>query len=64
VQPGRRVGRYIVVVDEDGMRHAVAVSAALAATELETGGTLVLVTGGRLITIDAGFEEVLGWLSR
>ncbi len=64
VEPGERVGRYFIVRAEDGLKHAIALSAATAACEVEGGGALVLVGGGRMIRLEADFEEVLGWLSQ
>lgn len=60
---GTRAGRYVILHDVDGQRHAIALSAALALCEVEGGGTVLLLPGGRLLRLDAALEEVLAWLS-
>ncbi|MCI0755658.1 hypothetical protein [Teichococcus vastitatis] len=60
---GTRAGRYLLLRDADGQRHAVALSAALALCELDSGGTVLLLPGGRLLRLDEPLEQVLAWLS-
>ncbi|WP_120010612.1 hypothetical protein [Teichococcus vastitatis] len=60
---GTRAGRYVMLRDASGQRHAIALSAALALCEVEEGGTVLLLPGGRLLRLEAGLDEVLAWLS-
>lgn len=60
---GTRAGRYVLLRDACGQRHAVALSAALALCEAEDGGTVLLLPGGRLLRLEAGLDEVLAWLT-
>jgi hypothetical protein len=59
---GTRTGRYVMLRDADGQRHAIALSAALALCEVQGGGTVLLLPGGRLVRLEAELEEVLAWL--
>lgn len=64
MESGLRIGRFVIVRDADGLRHAIALSAAIAVCELVEGGCVLLIPGGRLVRLDAGLEEVLEWLNR
>ena len=58
---GERVGKYVVLRDRDGHRHAVSATAVSALCEIEDG-TLLLLPGGRLIQLDRPLSVVLAWL--
>lgn len=65
MEPGIRIGRFLLLRDAEGTRHAVSLSATLALCELpDGGGTLMLLPGGRLIRLEAELEEVLTWLQQ
>lgn len=61
--PGQRIGRYVLLVDAEGTRHAIALSAALAMCELEGGGTVIMLPGGKMVRLEADLEDVLLWLN-
>ena len=61
LEEGTRVGRFLVVRDIDGQRHAVAVGAVSALGETEHG-VLLLLSGGRLIHVPQPLEQMLHWL--
>lgn len=61
--PGQRIGRYVLLVDSDGMRHAIAISAALALCELDGGGTVLMLPGGKMVRLEADLDDVLLWLN-
>jgi len=60
---GERIGRYVVVRDIDGRRHALAAGAVSAMCETDDGVVLVL-PGGRLLQVPRSLEVVLGWFGR
>lgn len=56
----RRVcGRYVIVRDRDGVRHAIARGAISVMREDEDGGTLLLLAGGRMLVMAEGLEATL-----
>jgi hypothetical protein len=59
---GMRIGRFVVIRDIEGNRHAVAASAVAALCETDDG-TLLMLPGGRLVQLQQGFEIVLNWLA-
>jgi hypothetical protein len=59
---GMRIGRFVVIRDIEGNRHAVAASAVAALCETDDG-TLLMLPGGRLVQVQQGFEIVLNWLA-
>lgn len=61
LQEGQRVGRFLVVRDIEGQRHAVSLSAVTALGETDDG-VLLLLPGGRLIHVPQPLERMLQWL--
>ncbi len=62
---GRRLsGGYVLLVDVDGMRHAIRHGAILALSDADDGrcATVAQLPGGRVLTILASLDEVLGWI--
>ncbi len=63
---GGRVGRhFILLVDEEGLRHAVRHGSVLALSDADgdQDTTVAQLPGGRAVTIRASLDEVLAWLS-
>ena len=60
---GERVGGFVVLTDEDGLRHAVKFGAVLALSDADGAGrdTVMQLTGNRVVTIRRSIEEVLAW---
>jgi hypothetical protein len=58
---GQRVGRFVVLRDVEGNLHAVAAGSVGAVCETEEG-SLLLLSGGRLIHVARPIRMVLGWL--
>jgi hypothetical protein len=60
---GERVGGFVVLVDEDGLRHAIRCGAVVALFEADGTGsdTIMQLTGGRAVTIRRPVGEVLEW---
>jgi hypothetical protein len=61
--PGRRVGPFVVVVDGDGVRHAVRLGAVLALSDGDEmrDATVIQFAGGRAVRVPAPLEEVVRW---
>ncbi|MFC5357082.1 hypothetical protein ACFPMG_18890 [Azospirillum himalayense] len=61
---GVRVGRFIVMTDEDGLRHAVKLGTVLAVSDRDEcqDETVLQLPGGRAVTVRASLDEVLTWL--
>lgn len=59
---GTRVGRFLVLCDIDGRRHAVLAGAVQVACEQEDGDTVVFLPGGRAIRVGVPLATLLGWL--
>jgi hypothetical protein len=59
---GTRIGRYLVLQDIDGRRHALSATAVHGACEAEDGDTVLFLPGGRALRIDVPLATVLGWL--
>ncbi len=62
---GERVGGFVVLTDEDGLRHAVKSGAVLALSDADGTGrdTVMQLTGNRVVTIRQSMEQVLAWFS-
>jgi hypothetical protein len=58
---GTRIGRFVVLRDVDGRRHAVAAGAVLAMADAEDGDTLLHVPGGRALQVPHPLTTVLRW---
>ena len=61
LEEGARIGRFLVVRDVEGQRHAVAIGAVSALGETDQG-VILLLPGGRLIHVPEPMERVLRWL--
>jgi hypothetical protein len=63
VVTGERVGGFVVLTDEDGLRHAVRSVAVLALSDADGTGsdTVMQLPGNRVVTIRRPIDEVLGW---
>ena len=62
LEDGARVGRFVLLRDADGRRHAVAVASVLAVSEAEEGDALLQLPGGRALRVGSSIEDVLSWL--
>ena len=60
--PNVTLGRFLIVRDRDGVRHAVSRGAISVIRETEDGETLLLLTGGRMVAMADGLEAVLSQL--
>ncbi len=58
---GMRIGRFVVLRDVEGKRHAVAAGAVAALCETDDG-TLLMLPGGRLVLVQQGLGVILSWL--
>ena len=58
---GTRIGRFLVLRDLDGRRHAVAAGAVAAVCETDEGA-LVMLPGGRMVHLPNSLDSVLIWL--
>lgn len=61
LEEGERVGRFVVLRDQDGCLHAVAAGTVGAMRETDDG-TLLLMSGGRMLVVNQAMRTVLGWL--
>lgn len=60
---GYRVGSYLVLVDTEGLRHAVRVTSILSVSDADMcQDTAVVVAAGRQIIVPASWETVMGWI--
>ncbi|WP_458098258.1 hypothetical protein [Roseomonas sp. WA12] len=59
---GERRGRFVIVRDVDGRRHALAATAVVAISEDGDGDVLLLLPGGRALRLAVPLPSVLGWL--
>jgi len=59
---GERHGRFVVLRDVDGRRHALAATAVVAVSEEEDGDTVLLLPGGRALRLAVPLPTVLAWL--
>ena len=60
-EDGERIGRYLIIRDVDGRRHAVGAGSVTAITETDAG-SLLLLPGGRLVQVPWPMEQILRWL--
>ena len=61
---GVRPGVLLLRDGHTGLRAAVRLNTILGVFEGESGGTLVTISGGRILTVDADFDEIvslIGW---
>jgi len=60
---GYRVGSYLVLVDTEGLRHAVRVTSILSVSDADLcQDTTIVVAAGRQIIVPASWETVMGWI--
>lgn len=62
LEEGTRIGRFLVLRDVEGQRHAVAIGAVSAVGETDHG-VILLLPGGRLIHAPQPIERMLQWLA-
>jgi hypothetical protein len=62
---GGRAGAFVVLVDSEGLRHAVRPGSVLALSDGDEAQdtTVAQLPGGRALRIAAPLEEVLAWFS-
>jgi hypothetical protein len=62
---GARIGAYLVLVDTEGLRHAVRVGSVLAASDADSNQdlTVLQLPAGRCILVRVSLEHVLAWLA-
>ena len=58
---GQRLGRFILLRDVDGVACAVSAGAVSALRETD-GGTLLMISGGKLLEVPRAMRTVLEWL--
>ena len=61
LQEGERIGRFVVLRDQDGVLHAVAAGTVGALSEVD-GGTLLALSGGKMLVVNQAVWTVLRWL--
>ncbi len=61
LQEGQRIGRFLLLRDQDGALNAVAAGAVSMMREVDDG-TLLLMSGGRVLSVPRALRTVLGWL--
>lgn len=62
---GERRGPMLVFKDADGLRHAVRVTAVIAASDLDEArdATMLQLPNARYVVVREGLDKVLGWFS-
>ena len=58
---GQRIGRFIIVRDISGQRHAIAAGAVTALAETDDGA-LILLAGGRMVHLSQPLQRIIQWL--
>ena len=61
LEDGQRIGRFVVLRDLAGQRHAIAAGSVGAVCETDDG-SLLLLPGGRLVHVGQPLATVLAWL--
>ena len=61
LQEGERIGRFIILRDQDGCLHAVAAGAVGVLREVDDG-TVVGLAGGKVLLVPRSMRTVLEWL--
>ena len=61
LQEGDRVGRFLLLRDQDGCLHALAAGAVSIMREVDDG-TLIMLTGGKMLVVARAMRTVLAWL--
>ena len=62
LRDGQRVGRFVLMHDVEGRRHALAAGSVAALCEVDDGSSLLMLPGGRLVNVPRPLELVLDWL--
>ncbi len=62
---GQRTGPFVLLLDEDGLRHAIKLSAIQVLSDADADGssTTVQLTGNRVALVRRSLEEVLSWFT-
>jgi hypothetical protein len=65
VAGGTRVGQYLLLVDTEGLRHAVRIGSVLAASDadLHQDLTVLHLPGSRSILVRISLDRMLEWLA-
>ena len=58
---GERVGRYVIMRDQDGCLHALAAGHVGVLREVDDG-TLLMLSGGKILLVNRSMRTVLMWL--
>jgi hypothetical protein len=60
---GQRIGAFVVFIDANGVRCAVRLGSVLALSDGDErqDTTVMQLSGGRTVLIQAALDEVLGW---
>lgn len=62
---GMRVGAFVILIDDEGLRHAVRLGSVLALSDADNcqDTAVMQMPGGRTVLIRASLEEVLQWFT-
>ncbi len=62
---GQRTGPFVVLLDQDGLRHAVKLSAIQVLSDGDADGlsTSIQLTGSRAAVVRRPLDEVLSWFA-
>ncbi len=62
---GQRVGGFLVLRDDEGLRHAVKAGAVMVLSDADDAGdaTVMHLTGSRVVVVRRSFDEVLAWFT-
>ena len=63
VEDGTRLGRYVLLRDVEGRRHALAATSVVALSETDAGDTLLYLPGGRMLRIATPLATALAWIT-
>lgn len=61
LEQGERIGRFVVLLDQDGVLHAVAAGTVGIIREVD-GGTLLALSGGKMLVVNQPMRTVLRWM--
>ena len=61
-EEGTRVGRYVLLRDEDGCLHALSSSTVTGLRECDEG-CMLLLTGSRMLRVSHPLSRVLAWFT-
>ena len=63
MEDGTRLGRYVLLRDAEGRRHALAVTSVVALSETDDGDTLLHLSGGRMLRTATPLTAALAWFT-